>query len=161
MKKFLLFIGVNFFLVSLHAQASPGDDKSDDKKAVTSTAPEVHAYFAAGGAYYMLSLNEVNDHLSLMGIKTGFQNAIGVGLERGYTTVTSKLTHAVTGMIAFHYLLPQHLSSAGDSIKESLNGYNAQFDFLGANFLKSEKVNLTAGLGWAFGRVKVTENAGT
>jgi hypothetical protein len=161
MKKVLLFSCVNLFLVHLHAQVGPGDQKTEDKKSNTPTATETHSYFAAGGAYYFLPLDQVNDHLNVMGIKTGFQNAIGVGLERGYSTVTSKLTHAITGMLAFHYLLPQHVNSPGDSVKATLNGYNAQFDLIGANFLKSEKTTLTAGLGWAFGRLKLTENAGS
>jgi hypothetical protein len=159
MKKLLLSLSAVFILSAVHAQID-SDQKKDDNKTTVATAPETHSYFAIGGAYYMLPLTDVNHHLDLMGIKTGFDNAIGVGLERGYTTITSKLSHAVTGMFAFHYLLPQHLSSPGDSVKESLNGYNAQFDLLGANFLKSEKMVLTTSLGWAFGRLKVTENEG-
>ncbi len=161
MKKILLYICTIFFLVPLHAQVVPADSKKDDAKSDdVPTAAEKHAYWAAAGAgYYFLPLAPVNAQLGAMGIKTGFTNAIGLGIERGYSVVTSKLSHAITGMMSFHYLLPQHISSSGDSLKASLNGYNAQFDLIGANFLKSETMTLTGGLGWAFGRLKLVENA--
>ncbi|MCX6310099.1 MAG: hypothetical protein NT084_00480 [Bacteroidetes bacterium] len=158
MKNILLSISVSFILIALPAQVESGDLRADDKKSVTPTAEETHAYFAAGCSYYFLPLASVNAQLESMGLKKGFTSAIGLGLDRGYASVTSKLTHAVTGLMSFHYLLPQESGSAGDSIKATLNGYNAQFDLLGANFLKSQTVTFTGGLGWAFGRLKLTEN---
>lgn len=119
-------------------------------------ASETHKYWAAGGAYYFLPLASVNAHLGTLGIKTGFTDAIGLGIERGNSAMTSRLTHAVTGMMSFHYLLPQPIPFR-DSLTVWLNGYNAQFDLIGGNFLKSEKVTLTGGLAWAFGRLKITE----
>jgi hypothetical protein len=62
-------------------------------------------------------------------------------------------------LLSFHYLIPQHFSNANDSLKVSFNGYNSQFDLLGADVVKSEKITVTGGLGWAFGRIKVTEES--
>lgn len=156
MKNIILSCLFLFTIISLHAQVDTGDPKVGEAKPQEAT--ETHSYFAAAGAYYFLPLASLNAHLSTLGINTGFTNAIGLGLDRGWNTSTSKLTHSVTGLMSFHYLLPQQISGRNDSLKVSLNGYNAQFDLLGANFLKSQTLTLTGGLGWAFGRLKTTED---
>ena len=121
-------------------------------------AQETHSYTAAGFGYYFLPMASVKAHYSDMGVKaTGQTTMMGIGIDRGYNTITSKLDHGITGMLSFHYLLPLKFNSPGDSVKVAFNGYNAQFDLLGANFLKSDKLTLTGTLGWAFGRIKVTE----
>lgn len=158
MKKFLLFISAILILHPVHAQVGDDNAKKDDASAAIPTAAETHKYWAAGASYYFLPLASVNAQLESMGLKNGFTSAIGLGIDRGYSTMTSKLNHAVTGMTSFHYLLPQALNSPGDSLKATLNGYNAQFDLIGANFLKSEIITLTGGIGWAFGRLKLIEN---
>ena len=61
--------------------------------------------------------------------------------------------------LGYHYLLPQEITTGGDSLKMKLNGYNFQFDFLGWNYLNNDGMNFSLGLGWAFGRLKATENS--
>ena len=154
MKKFLAYSFAFLFSASLCAQERVGQN--------TPTAEETHNYFAGSFNYYFLPMASVNAHYTAMGVSMPDQTLMmGVGLDRGWNTITSKLDHAVTGLLSFHYLIPQHFNNANDSIKVSFNGYNAQFDLLGANFVKSEIITLTGGLGWAFGRVKVTEEIGS
>lgn len=149
MKKILAYSFIFLFSASLSAQEKVGD---------TPVAEETHHYTAGSFGYYFLPLASVRAHYGAVGVNMGdATQMIGVGLDRGYNTLTNKLDNGITGLLSFHYLLPQHFSNANDSIKVSLNGYNAQFDLLGANFLKSQVITLTGGLGWAFGRVKVTE----
>lgn len=118
----------------------------------------VHSYAGLAGAYYFLPLASVNAQLSSWGFKSGFTNAIGVGIDRGGEARSNRFKLPFVTYVSYHYLLPQEISTSGDSSKMKLNGYNFQFDFLGANYLNSEKVSLTAGIAWAFGRLKATEN---
>ncbi|CAN5300828.1 hypothetical protein BH09BAC5_BH09BAC5_00590 [soil metagenome] len=158
MKKFIGLTCSLFFTISLFAQTL-----EDTSQTNTPIAQETHSYFGAGVGYYFLPMANVNAHFADLGVSiANTTQMIGVGIDRGYNTVTSKFSHGVTGLMSFHYLLPQKFNGVGDSVKVSFNGYNAQFDLLGANFVKSEIITLTGGLGWAFGRVKVTEetNAG-
>lgn len=151
MKKILAYSFIFLFSASLSAQEKVGDN-------TTPTAEETHNYTAGSFGYYFLPMGSVKAHYAAMGVNMGDgTQMIGVGLDRGYNTLTNKLDNGITGLFSFHYLLPQHFSNANDSIKVSFNGYNAQFDLLGANFVKSQTMTLTGGLGWAFGRVKVTE----
>ena len=150
MKKVLVCSFAFLFSVSLFAQ-----EKVEDK---TPTATETHYYFAAGFGYYFLPMASVKARYTSVGVNMPDGTMMmGFGVDRGYSTLTSKLTHSVTGLFSFHYLLPERFSDAKDSIKVAFNGYNAQFDLLGANFVKSQIITLTGGLGWAFGRIKVTE----
>jgi hypothetical protein len=152
MKKFLAYSFAFFFGATLSAQERVGE---------TPTAEETHTYNAGSFGYYFLPMASVNARYSALGVNMPDKTMMmAVGFDRGYNTLTNKFDNGITGVLSFHYLLPQHFSNANDSIKVSFNGYNAQFDLLGANFIKSSTVTLTGGLGWAFGRVKVTEQVG-
>ncbi|MDQ3110451.1 MAG: hypothetical protein M3R17_11205 [Bacteroidota bacterium] len=152
MKKILAYSFAFLFSVSLAAQEKVGD---------TPTAEETHNYFAGSFNYYFLPMASVKARYTALGVDMPDGTMmIGVGLDRGYNTITNKLDNGITGLLSFHYLLPQHFSNANDSIKVSFNGYNAQFDLLGINFVKSEIITVTGGLGWSFGRVKVMEEIG-
>lgn len=140
------FVAVLFSIISLAQVADVPE------------ATETHSYTAAGFGYYFLPMAGVKAHYTDMGVNAAGQTMMmGVGIDRGYNTITNKLDHGITGMLSFHYLLPLNFKSAGDSVKVAFNGYNAQFDLLGANYLQSEIFTLTGTLGWAFGRIKVTE----
>lgn len=149
MKKIFVFSFTVLFGTSLFAQERVGE---------TPEAKETHSYFAGSFNYYFLPMASVKARYTNAGVSMPDGTMMmGVGLDRGYNTLTNKLDNGITGLLSFHYLIPEHFNSANDSIKVSFNGYNAQFDLLGANFIKSNTITLTGGLGWAFGRVKVTE----
>jgi hypothetical protein len=153
MKKILFPLFALLFSAPLFAQDDP-----PPPMVVNPAADESHQYTAGGFGYYFLPLASVKARYTSAGVDMpDGTSMIGVGLDYGYNSISSKLDHGVTGLLSFHYLLPQHFSSPGDTVKVAFNGYNAQFDLLGANFLKSQKVTLTGGLAWAFGRIKVTE----
>jgi hypothetical protein len=156
MKKILAYSFMFLFSTQLFAQKDPPAEES-----TTPTAEETHNYTAASIGYYFLPMASVKAHYVSRGVNMpeGTQ-MIGVGIDRGYMTLTNKLDNGVTGLFSFHYLIPQHFNNSNDSIKVSFNGYNAQFDLLGANFVKSSTLTITGGLGWAFGRIKVTEQTG-
>jgi hypothetical protein len=118
-----------------------------------------HNYTAAAGAYYFLPLGSLNAQLRSYGFTTGFTNAIGVGIDRGGEATSDQFKFPFVTYLAFHYLLPQEISAHNDSLKMKLNGYNFQFDFLAFNYLNSETMSFTAGIAWAFGRLKATENS--
>jgi hypothetical protein len=152
MKKLTLYLFVFFSALQLAAQ----DDTLSGIK--PPAAEETHSYWAGGFGYYFLPMASVKAHYSDMGVNAAGQTMmIGVGIDHGYNTITSKLDHGVTGLLSFHYLLPLDFKRPDDSVKVAFNGYNAQFDLLGANLLKSQTLTLTGSLGWAFGRIKVTE----
>jgi hypothetical protein len=152
MKKLMFCVAAFLAVLQLAAQ----EDSTSGLK--TPEAEETHSYWAAGFGYYFLPMANVKAHFNDHGvIANGQTEMIGLGIDRGYNTITSKLSHSITGLLSFHYLLPLNFKSADDSVKVAFNGYNAQFDLLGANFLKSQKFTLTGTLGWAFGRIKVTE----
>ena len=162
MKKLLLFSASLLALVSLHAQVDPVNEDAPKKN--TPGALEgmlTHRYLAAGMGYYFLPIASLNAQLSDMGIKTGFANAIGLGLDYGTKTTTAKLERGLTSLFSYHYLLPQDVSTSDQALKFSLNGYNAQFDLVSGSWLNSDKLTLMGGLGWAFGRLKVTEESST
>lgn len=150
MKKILALSFSVLMSVSVFAQERVGDK--------TPEAEETHSYFAGSFNYYFLPMASVKARYTNAGVSmTDGTMMMGVGIDRGYNTLTNKLDNGITGLLSFHYLIPEHFNSPGDSIKVTFNGYNAQFDLLGANFVKSNTITLTGGLGWAFGRVKVTE----
>ncbi|CAN5912162.1 hypothetical protein BH11BAC7_BH11BAC7_03220 [soil metagenome] len=152
MKKLLAFSILFLTAASLSAQEKTG----------TPAAEETHNYTAGSIGYYFLPLASVKAYYAGMGVNMGDgTQMIGVGLDRGYNTLTNKLDNGITGLLSFHYLLPLHFSNTNNTTKIDLNGYNAQFDLLGANFIKSQVITFTGGLGWAFGRVKVTEQTVT
>lgn len=154
MKKILAYSFLFLLATPLFSQ----DDPPPPIVSPTPTAEETHNYTAGSFNYYFLPMASVKARYTNVGVSMPDETQmIGVGIDRGYNTLTNKLNNGVTGLLSFHYLIPQHFRNANDSIKVSFNGYNAQFDLLGANFLKSHTLTLTGGLGWAFGRVKVTE----
>ncbi len=137
-------------------------EKVDSKSSKIPTAEESHSYTGAGFGYYYLPFASLDAHFSGLGVNTDAASMMmGFGIDRGHNTLTSKLTHSVTSLMSFHYLLPLEFNSLNDSLKVRFNGYNAQFDLFGINFVKSQMVTFTGGLGWAFGRIKVTEEAAT
>ena len=150
-----IFFSVVAIAFSLNAWSFDGTPSS------SSDTYNQHSYWGAAGAYYFLPLASLNSQLSSYGFTSGFTAAKGVGIDRGGEASSDKLKLPVVIYLSYHYLLPQEISSHNDSLKMKLNGYNFQFDFMGFNFLNSEQFSFTAGLAWAFGRLKATENSPT
>ena len=118
-------------------------------------------YLAFAGAKYYLPVASLNSQLKTMGTSTGFADAKALGVDAGYKTdgsSSSGFSGKITGLLSFHYLQKQNISSPGDSLKFTLGGYNMQFDWASFEWLGSDNFTLTGGLAWAFGRLKVTEN---
>ena len=157
----LIFI----FSFSLRAQNNYYLDFSGSK-AFNSQQPlrrvddkSVQNYWAISGADYMLPLSTVNSQLYTIGFASGFNNAMAVGLDRFGEATSDEFTFPFVTYLSYHYLMPQEISTANDSLHMKLNGYNCQFDFLGLDYLKSDHALLTAGIAWAFGRLKATETS--
>jgi hypothetical protein len=148
--KYILLSFALLFSCSLFAQKVDRDEK-------VTVPDEIHGYRGLAGGYYFLPIASLNEHIMYRGASTGFTNAIGVGYDRGWLYTTPELEgRYLTAFLSFHYLLPQEVKS--DSASFKLNGYNAQFDLLGWNFIGSDQVTITGGLAWAFGRLKMTED---
>jgi hypothetical protein len=148
--KFLLCIATLSFSVGARAYDGKPVPKVDTENS--------HNYWGAAGAYYMLNMTNLNSQLKTWGFNTGFGNAMAVGIDRGGEATSDEFKFPFVTYLSYHYLLPQEISSVGDSLKMKLNGYNCQFDFLALNYLNSETASFTAGIAWAFGRLKATEN---
>ena len=132
----------------------------DGQPSSASDMTDRHSYWGAAGAYYFLPLGSLNSQISTYGFSKGFTNATAVGIDHGGEATSDKFKLPFVSYLSFHYLLPQEITSTlNSSDKMKLNGYNFQFDFLAWNYLKSEQFSFTAGLAWAFGRLKVTENS--
>jgi hypothetical protein len=119
-------------------------------------------YFCASAGKYYLPLASLNEQLKGMGTTSGFGNANGFGVDWGYKTIynsSSSFSGDVTGILTYNYLMPQKISSAGDSVKFQLNGYNMQLDWASFQWFGNDNITFTGGLAWAFGRLKVTENS--
>ena len=117
----------------------------------------VQNYWGFAGAYYFLPLASVNAQLKDFGYTSGFTNAMAVGLDRGGKVRSDEFIFPFVTYLSLHYLLPQEISTANDSLRMKLNGYNFQFDFLGLDYSNSDHATLTAGIAWAFGRLKATQ----
>ncbi|HEU4717339.1 MAG TPA: hypothetical protein VFU15_05890 [Bacteroidia bacterium] len=148
MKKTLLIFSlalITFQVNTLSALTPQG--KSDDVKSY---------WLGPGFGYYFLPMASVNAQLGGYGVKTGFGNAMGVGLDYSAHVSNDRLPRGGSSLYSFHYLLPQTVK-AGDSLTFRLGGYAAQFDIFSFDFLSPENMTLVAGLSWAFGQLKVTE----
>lgn len=154
-----IFLSVVAIAFSIQAWSYHGEWTYLGKPKAKVDTENSHSYTGLAGAYYFLPLASVNEQLMSYGFKNGFKNAIGVGIDRGGEASSDQFKLPFVTYMAFHYLLPQDLSAHGDSLKARLNGYNFQFDFLGWNYLNSETMSFTAGIAWAFGRLKVTEKS--
>src|ERR1041385_7986677 len=98
-------------------------------------------YLAFAGAKYYLPIASLNAQLKEMGVSTGFTDANAFGIDAGYKTDASGsngFSGKVTGLLSFHYLQKQNISSPGDSLKFNLAGYNMQFDWASFEWLGSE-----------------------
>ena len=153
MKKILLPIAAMLLTLRAFAFYTPFSAMSGSS--------DSHGYNVIGAGYYFLPLASVNSQLGAEGFKSGFNHAIGVGLEGCGTSPIQNMNSTEVLYLSFHYLLPQEITDATGLLKSKLNGYNAQFDIVGFNFVHSDNVILTAGLAWAFGRLKLTETDGS
>ncbi len=122
----------------------------------SANAQDADSYIVASGGYYFLPIASLNSQLSTMGIKKGFGNATGLGLDYGYQADEDE---TINGFFSYHYLLPQNISTPDNSLKFRLNGYNAQFDLGSYDWVATDNITLTGGIAWSFGRLKATENS--
>lgn len=123
-----------------------------------------YQYWGVGAGYYQLPIASLNSHLKYnYNLTEGFNsNVMYVGLERGRMShVASGLSAQFNsaGFSAFHYLLPQTITtpadSSGNTVDFTLRGWNMQWDGSSFDLLKSEKLVFTAGLGFCWGRTRI------
>jgi len=57
----------------------------------SNSSSDSHSYTGVSAGYYFLPLSALNKGPESWGIKTGFNNAIGVGVDRGAVVKTEKL----------------------------------------------------------------------
>jgi hypothetical protein len=114
-------------------------------------------YWAVSGAYYFLPLASLNAQMETMGFTKGFSSAMSIGLDYGGHFSTTRYNAGTCSLYSFHMLMPQRISSANDSIEFLMKGYAAQFDLLNLDFVETQKITVTIGLAWAFGRVKLVQ----
>lgn len=114
-------------------------------------------YFVPAASYHFLPLGSLNVQVKSLGTSSGFSNPIGLGIDYGGHYSSTRYDPGACSLYSFHLLLPQTIKSANDSIRFLMKGYNAQFDFINTDFVKTQRVTFTAGLSWSFGRLKVVE----
>ncbi|MGL5890831.1 MAG: hypothetical protein ACRC3B_13140, partial [Bacteroidia bacterium] len=127
-----------------------------------------YQYFGVGAGYYQLPIASLNAHLKYnFNLAEGFNsNVMYVGLERGRIShINSSYEFNAAGMMGFHYLLPQTITTpadtSGKTIDFTLRGWNVQWDGSSFDLLKSEKVVFTAGLGFCWGRTRIIRTDAT
>ena len=141
----VFFFALVFFFATPSAVRAQSGDKS--------------FYIGPGASYNMLPIASLNAQIHDFGFSSGFANPIGVGIDYGGHYTSDKV--CATSLYSFHWLLPQDisLSDTTGNFSMKMKGYLAQFDIFNFDFVRADNICFTAGLAWAFGRIRVDESS--
>ncbi|MCA6362129.1 MAG: hypothetical protein IM638_03780 [Bacteroidetes bacterium] len=125
------------------------------------TVRSIADYYGAGLGYRPLPLAGVNAFLAAQYGAAGFQSAMfSAGFETGAMGMfVVNQWPSTSGAFAFHYYPAQTVRTSSHEFR--LSGYEFFLDGFSCDFLSSEKLVLTAGLGWALGRFRVVQSTQT
>lgn len=157
MKGFRKFAATTAGLVAVVAVLGSTPQQPLREKSVT----EIADYYGVGLGYRTLPIASINAFLSAQYNLAGFQPQVfSFGAETGAmgAFVMNNLP-STSEAFAFHYYPAQSTGNASQTFK--LSGYEFFFDGVSGDFIASEKIVFAAGLSWAFGRLKVVQQATT